>query len=119
MQQLIAALLLGLGLLTLYAPRAGAHEPGYVVVVHQGKVVRKFDPGLPRWLAREYDFQRWYVRGPYYRRPHPDWRHLYRLYRRDAAWHRHGHAHGRGHWTHRHPKGHGRDHWKHRHRHGR
>lgn len=109
MKQLISALLLGLTLLTLYTPRAAAHEPGYAIVIHQGKVVRKFRPELPHWLAREYDFQRWYVRGPYYRLHRPDWHHLYRLYRRDAAWHRHLRGHGHGHWKHRFERRHRHD----------
>jgi hypothetical protein len=95
MKQLLCAFLLGIGLLTLYAPRAEAHGPGYAVVVHEGKVVRKFRRDLPRWLHHHHDFRRWYSHGPHYRRHHPDWHYLYRLYLRDASWHRHHHRHGR------------------------
>lgn len=89
MKQLFSALILGLGLLTLYVPRAEAHGPGYAVVVHQGKVVRKFRPDLPRWLHRHHDFRRWYAHGPHHRARHHDWHRLYRLYLADTAWHRH------------------------------
>lgn len=94
MKQLFPALLLGLGLLAFYAPRAEAHGPGFAVVVYEGKVVRKFRPDVPRWLHHHDDFRRWYARGPYHRVRHPDWHHLYRLYQRDAAWHRHHRRHG-------------------------
>lgn len=94
MKQLTCALLLGVGLLSWYAPRAEAHGPGYTVIVHQGKVVRKFRPDLPRWVHRHQDFRRWYAQAPHYQR-HPDWHHLYRLYQRDAKWHRH--SKGQGH----------------------
>lgn len=104
MKQLLCACLLGIGLLAFYAPRAEAHGPGFTVVVHEGRVVRRFRPDLPRWLRAHRGFYRWYVRGRHHHVRHPDWRRLYRLYLRDAAYsrhigrhvgrhHRHGHRH--------------------------
>lgn len=106
MQQLVCVFLLGLGLLSLYAPRAEAHEPGHAMVVYEGKAVRRFRPDLPRWLASHHGFHRGYVRSPHYRRHydvrHPDWRRLYRLYLQDAAYHWHLDRHHRHHRHHRH-----------------
>lgn len=104
MKQLMCSLILGLGLLIAYAPVAEAH--GFSIVVHEGKVVRKFRPAGPKWLRPHRDFQRWYVLGGYHQMRHPNWKHLYRLYRQDVRYHRqfrrhlhHRRGHRRG-WRH-------------------
>lgn len=101
MRPFLCAFLLGLGLLALHAPRAEAHGPGYVVLVHEGKAVRRFRPDLPRWLSHDYAFHSWLVHSPHYHLRHPDWQRLYRLYRKDAAWHRRGQRHHRRGYGHR------------------
>ena len=101
MKQVIAALLTGFGLFLAFQPQAEAHGLGKVVVVHDGRVVRKFRPAYPHWLRAERDFHRWYRHSRYHRLRHPDWHRLYGLYRQEVRYHRHirhnhRHRHGRG-----------------------
>ena len=91
MKRWTCTLLLGGTLAFALVPAASAHD----VVrkahrAHNSYYTIHTAPAYPRWLRRDRDFQRWYVRSRYrYLRPMA-WDRVYRIYRRDLAYHRHG-----------------------------
>lgn len=90
-KRLLYALLCAGPLALAEMPVAAAHEIARTpyIAYRAHHTVRAYAE-WPYWLQRDRDFQRWYVHSRYrYLRPFA-WQRLYRLYRQDVAYHRHG-----------------------------
>jgi len=90
MKSLISTLLMGGTLMFALSPAASAHETGYLPYVandyyHAGPPQRAY----PRWLRRDRDFHRWYLRSRYRDAHELSWHRLYTLYRHDLRYNRH------------------------------
>lgn len=86
---LSAPLLLTATLLLMPAGDADAHRVG--ASWQSGYVQPHFAPRhrayMPRWLAANYDFRRWFAINYYYDRHGLSWKRLYKRYTRDHRWH--------------------------------
>ena len=88
------ALLFAAGILGLMAQPAAAHKIDYRPPLGHHYYYQYGRPFVfPRWLRKDYDFQRWYLRSDYRFIRGASWRRLYDMYIYDTRYRRHRHRH--------------------------